>query len=95
MSSITGWLVTHPWITYIMIYIFLVYVYNKVFRVRRLPILKEALVYLLIGVGAFVLLLFQVDLQLPIVPCLTVAVALMFMVRIRYWVEARQKRKQQ
>ncbi|WP_409341285.1 YlaH-like family protein [Paenibacillus sp. MBLB4367] len=94
MSTITGWLVTHPWITYILIYIFLVYVYNKVFRVRRLPILKEAIVYLLIAVGAFVLLLFQVDLQLPIVPCLAVAVGLMFLVRIRYWVEARQKRKQ-
>ncbi|MFK7693416.1 YlaH-like family protein [Paenibacillus sp. HJGM_3] len=88
-----AWLAEHLWITYILIYVFLVYIYNKVFRTRRLPILKAAIVYLLMAVGALILLMFQVDLDLPILLCLLVAVALMFMVRVRYWVEARQKRQ--
>lgn len=87
-----AWLAEHLWITYILIYILLVYIYNKVFRTRRLPILKAAVVYILMGVGALILLMFQVDLDLPILLCLLVAVALMFMVRIRYWVERRQKK---
>ncbi|MDF2814319.1 MAG: hypothetical protein K0Q81_519 [Paenibacillus sp.] len=87
-----NWLAEHLWVTYLIIYVFLVYIYNKVFRTRKLPVLKAAIVYIMMGVGAFILLLFQVDLELPIVLCLGVAVALMFMVRIRYWVESRQKK---
>lgn len=87
------WLFEHPWITYILIYVFLVYIYNKVFRVRKLPILKDAVIYLTIAVGAFVLLLFQLDLELPIVISLGVAVALMLTVRIRYWMLEREQRK--
>lgn len=86
------WFAAHPIIAYLIIYVFLVYIFNKVFRVRKLPILKDLIIYLLIGVIAFVLLVFQID-KLPIIPCLAVAVALMLMVRIRYFVEARQKRK--
>ncbi|WP_127582708.1 YlaH-like family protein [Paenibacillus koleovorans] len=88
-----SWLAEHLWITYILIFVFLVYIYNKVFRTRRLPVLKAVLFYILMAVGAFILLLFQVDLELPIVLCLGVAVGLMLMLRIRYWVEERQKRQ--
>jgi hypothetical protein len=87
------WLVDHPWITYILIYVFLVYIYNKVFRIRKLPLLKDAVIYLTIAVGAFILLLFQLDLELPIVVSLGVAVALMLIVRIRYWFTDRSKAK--
>lgn len=87
------WFVNHPWIAFILIYIFLAYVYNKVFRVRKLPILKELIIYLMFGLGAGMLLLFQLDAGLPIIPCLSIAVALMFMVRIRYFVEKRQNKK--
>lgn len=93
MQSVTDWLMRHPVITYFIIYAFLVYVYNNVFRVRKLPLLKDALIYLLVGVGAFVLLLFQHDLGLPIVYCLAVAVFLMLLVRVRYFVERRNKRQ--
>jgi len=86
------WFAAHPIISFLIIYGFLVYIFNKVFRVRKLPILKDLIIYLMIAVAAFVLLVFQID-KLPIIPCLTVAVALMLMVRIRYFVEARQKRK--
>lgn len=85
----SAWLTMHPFITFIIIYVCLTYVYNKVFRMRKLPLLKDAIVYALIGAGGFILLLFQHDLQLPIVQCLLVAVGLMFMVRIRYWLAAR------
>jgi len=79
------WLAEHLLITYFIIYVCLTYVYHKVFRARKLPILKEAVIYLLMGVGAFVLFLFQVDLGLPIVACLLFALSLLFIVRIRYF----------
>jgi 4-hydroxybenzoate polyprenyltransferase len=84
----------YHWVYYVLIYAFLVYIYNKVFRTRKLPILKNAVVYLIIAVGAFVLLIFQVDAGLPIVYCLGIAVALMLMVRIRYFLEDRKARKE-
>lgn len=83
------WFVDNPWIAYALIYVLVVFVYNKVFRVRKLPILKEILIYLIIAAGAFILLLFQLDARLPIIQCLAVAVLLMLMVRIRYMVEKR------
>lgn len=86
------WLQQYPLITFILIYVLLTYVYNKVFRTRKLPLLKDAIVYLLIGFGAFILLLFQHDLGLPIVQCLMVAVGLMLIVRIRYWIDERKGR---
>ena len=88
----SAWLQQYPIITFILIYVLLTYVYNKVFRTRKLPLLKDAIVYLLLGVGAFILLLFQHDLGLPIVQCLLVAVGLMVIVRIRYWMDARNGR---
>jgi 4-hydroxybenzoate polyprenyltransferase len=93
MTSLTGWLTEHYVVTYFIIYIFMAYVYTKVFKVRRLPILKELIIYLMIGVGALILLFFQHDLQLPIVYCLTVAISLMLIVRIRYFFENRNQKK--
>ncbi|TMV46700.1 hypothetical protein FE783_25685 [Paenibacillus mesophilus] len=87
------WLENHPLITYILIFVFLVYVYNKVFRMRKLPLLKDIVIYLTMAVGAGILWLFQLDLQLPIVISLGVAVALMLTVRIRYWQLDREARK--
>ncbi len=84
-GGLSHWLAVHPWITFILIYVFLVYIYNKVFRVRKLPILKDLIIYLLIGVGASILLLFQIGADLPIVLSLTVAISLMVIVRIRYF----------
>lgn len=89
---IHDWFAAHPIIAYLVIYVFLVYIFNKVFRVRKLPIFKDLIIYLLIAICAFVLLIFQID-KLPIIPCLAVAVGLMLMVRIRYFIEAREKRK--
>lgn len=83
------WLSHHPWLTYIMIYVLVAYIYNKVFRVRKLPVLKEALIYILIGLGCLLLLFFQVKVQLPIVLCMAVAVFLMFTLRVRMYVTNR------
>ena len=88
----TEWFRAHPYITYLIIFILITYVYNKVFKTRRLPVLKEAIIYLLLAAGAFMLLLFQLG-ALPIVPSLAVAVALMFMVKIRYYFQERVNRK--
>ncbi|MCZ8511200.1 hypothetical protein O9H85_01845 [Paenibacillus filicis] len=88
------WFAANPFWTWLMIFILMSYVYNKVFRTRKLPVLKALIIYALLAVGAVMLMLFQIA-GLPIVPSLTVAVALMFMVRIRYFVQDRASRKQQ
>ena len=85
------WFDQHPWLTYAIIFVLLVYVYNNVFRVRKLPVIKNLIVYFLIAIGGFILLLFQLDLDLPIVYCLLVAFVLMQIVRIRYWLVNRKK----
>lgn len=87
------WFREHLFITYVIIYVFITYVYNKVFRAGKLPLLKNIVVYILIGIGAFILLIFQVDARLPIIPSLAVAVFLMLLVRVRYFVEGRRGRK--
>ncbi|MGN7761196.1 MULTISPECIES: YlaH-like family protein [Paenibacillus] len=87
------WFAEHPIVAYIVIFILLTYVYNRVFRVnQKLPIGKEIVLYLMMAVGSGMLLIFQHD-KLPIIQCLLVAVGLMLLVRVRYMVEARQRRK--
>lgn len=78
-----AWFAEHMGITYILIVVLVVYVYNKVFRVRKLPLLKEAVVYVLIAIGSFLLLIFQIDANLPILQCLLIAVAMMIVYRLR------------
>lgn len=87
------WLAAHPVISYLLIFAFITFVFNKVFRVKRLPILKEVIVLVFIALGSYILLIFQID-KLPIIQCLAVAIALMFMVRIRYFIEDRRKKQQ-
>ncbi|BFH61456.1 MULTISPECIES: YlaH-like family protein [Paenibacillus] len=88
-----AWFASHPLVSYIIIFILITFVYNKVFRVKqKLPLLKEILLYILMALGSGMLLIFQHD-KLPIIQCLLVAVALMLLVRVRYFVEARQKKK--
>lgn len=87
------WFAEHPVIAYLVIFILLTYVYNKVFRVnQKLSLRKEIVLYIMMALGSGMLLIFQHD-KLPIIQCLLVAVGLMLLVRIRYMVEARQKRK--
>ncbi|NOU76093.1 hypothetical protein GC098_32890 [Paenibacillus sp. LMG 31458] len=82
------WFGNHLYITYLLIFIFMSYVYNKVFKTRKLPVLKTAIIYVLLAIGSVMLLVFQI-VGLPIVLCLTVAISLMFLVRIRYFIEKR------
>jgi c-di-AMP phosphodiesterase-like protein len=86
--------ISHIWLTYAIIIVLVSYVYNKVFRVRKLPLLKDMLIYLLIAIGSIILLFFQLN-GLPIIASLAVAVFLMFLVRVRYFVEERAKRKRE
>ncbi|SET64699.1 YlaH-like family protein [Paenibacillus sp. NFR01] len=87
------WFAEHPVIAYFIIFILLTYVYNRVFRPnQKLSLAKEIMLYVMMAIGSGMLLIFQHD-KLPIIQCLMVAVALMLLVRVRYIVEARQKRK--
>lgn len=76
------WFQDHPVITYFIILACIIYIFNAVFRVQRLPILKEVIVHLIMAFGAFVLFIFQVD-KLPIIQCMLVAIAMMMMLRGR------------
>lgn len=82
------WFNEHVRITFLLIFIMVSYVYIQVFQTRKLPIFKAIIVYVLIAIGSVMLLFFQL-LGLPIIICLAVAIFLMFLVRIRYWVEKR------
>ena len=86
------WLFEHVWATYAIIFILAAYVYNVVFRPGRLPLWKNVLIYALLAAGTWILVVFQMF-GLPIVLCLLVAVALIWIVRIRYWAEARRGRR--
>jgi hypothetical protein len=86
------WFGNHIILTYILIFILLSYVYNKVFRTRKLPVLKALIVYLLMGLGSILLLFFQIA-GLPIILCLGVAVLMMLILRIRYLIEKRSGRR--
>ena len=91
----TEWFADHLLITYLIIFAFTVFIYNKVFRVRKLPILKEIIVYIMIGLGSLMLLLFQVDASLPIIPSLAVAIIMMVMYHFRVmYVTWRNKTRQ-
>jgi len=76
------WFSVHPLISYILILVFTIYIFNAVFRMGRLPILKEILVYLIMAAGCLILLVLQID-KLPIIQCMAVAVAMMVLVRLR------------
>lgn len=87
------WLSEHPVVAYIVIFVLVAFVYNKVFRPQnKVPLWKEVILYILLALGSLILLVFQID-KLPIIQCLLVAIGLMMMVRIRYFIEARNKRK--
>lgn len=92
-GSLQLWLTEHPIVTYIIITASLIYIFNAVFRPRKLPILKDALVYLLILFGGLLLTFFQTRVGLPIVHGFVVAIALMVTVRIRGWFSRRAQRK--
>lgn len=77
------WLSEHMLVSYLLILGFTIYIFNNVFRPqRKLPILKEILVYVLIAIGSLVLLVLQID-KLPIIQCMAVAVFMMLLLRGR------------
>lgn len=76
------WFSNHPLVTYVLILACIIYIFNAVFRVKRLPILKEVLALFVMAIGAFVLYILQVD-KLPIIQCMAVAIIMMMMLRGR------------
>nr|WP_313783766.1 YlaH-like family protein [Paenibacillus larvae] len=92
-ESMYDWFAEYPYLSFLLIYVMIAFVYNKVFRTRRLPLLKALIVYVLLGVGTAILLFFQIIVKLPIIPCVALAIFLMFLVRVRYFVEERRKKQ--
>ena len=87
------WLSEHMLVSYILILVFTIYIFNQVFRPQqKLPILKEVLVYILMAIGCFILLIFQVD-KLPILQCMAIAVLLMLMLRGRQFYDKWKSRR--
>jgi hypothetical protein len=83
------WLSDHWLVSYVLILACTIYIFNAVFRMGRLPILKEILVYLVMAAGCLVLLVLQID-KLPIIQCMAVAVAMMLMLRLRQLYDKRR-----
>jgi len=89
--GINSWLTEHMGVAYVLIFIMIAYVYNKVFRVRKLPILKTAVVYLIIALGSLMLLIFQIDASLPIIQSLSAVIIMMVIYRLRVFYLSRNK----
>jgi hypothetical protein len=83
------WFHDHPIISYLLILACTVYIFNAVFRMGRLPILKEIAVHLVMAIGCLVLLLLQLD-KLPIIQCMAVAVGMMALLRMRQFYDKRK-----
>jgi len=95
MAALNEWFLNHPFITFFIIFVFVAFVYNKVFRVQqKLSIGKTILVYFIIAIGSVMLLFFQVLGRLPIILCLGVAILLMLIVRVRHFIEDRSHKKE-
>ncbi|GAB6932592.1 YlaH-like family protein [Calditerricola satsumensis] len=77
---------------YAVIFVLTVILYNLGFA-RKLPLLKTAIVYLLLAIGCVPLTVLYA-LGLPIVPALLVGVALLVVVQIRRRAAARRKREE-
>jgi YlaH-like protein len=83
------WFSDHPLISYVLILAFTIYIFNAVFRMGRLPILKEIIVYVIMAIGCLILLVLQID-KLPIIQCMVVAVVMMLMLRLRQLYDKRR-----
>lgn len=77
---------------YAVIFVLTVILYNLGFA-RKLPLLKTAIVYLLLAIGCVPLTVLYA-LGLPIVPALLVGVALLVVVQIRRRAAERRKREE-
>jgi len=87
-----SWLEDHYAVAYVLIVAGMAFVYNRVFRPRKLPLLKSLLAYLLIAAGSVILWIFQIDASLPIVQSLLLAIVLMGLYRGRRWLLDRRTR---
>jgi len=85
-----AWLTEHYVVAYVLIVLGMAFVYEKVFRPRKLPVLKNVLVYLLIALGSVMLWIFQIDADLPVVQNLLIAIVLMGLYRGRKWLLERR-----
>ncbi|MFC4305610.1 YlaH-like family protein [Cohnella boryungensis] len=83
------WFHDHPIISYLLIVACTIYIFNSVFRMGKLPILKEIAVHIVLALGCLVLLLLQLD-KLPIIQCMGVAVAMMALLRMRQMYDKRK-----
>ena len=77
-------------VTFILIFAAISYIYDNVFRTKKLPILKNAVVYGLILIGSFFLLIFQLDADMPILYSLSVAIGLMVIYKARVMIDKRK-----
>lgn len=83
------WFHDHEIISYLLILVCTIYIFNAVFRTGKLPILKEILVHIVMALGCLVLLLLQLD-KLPIIQCMAVAVGMMALLRMRQFYDKRK-----
>ena len=83
------WFHDHQVISYLLIVACTIYIFNTVFRMGKLPILKEILVHIVLALGCLILLVLQLD-KLPIIQCMAVAVGMMMLLRMRQFYDKRK-----
>lgn len=81
-KTMTEWLDQLPnWGTYLVILVLTGVIYQTAFA-RPLPLLKNLVVYLVLAIGCYLLLIFDI-LGFPIIPSLLITVGLIIITRIR------------
>ncbi|WP_256760215.1 YlaH-like family protein [Cohnella sp. WQ 127256] len=83
------WFHDHQLISYLLIVACTMYIFNTVFRMGKLPILKEIAVHIVLALGCLILLVLQLD-KLPIIQCMAVAVGMMALLRMRQFYDKRK-----
>lgn len=91
MSAISAWLDQLPsWGTYLIILVLTSVIYQTAFA-RSLPLLKSAVVYVVLAIGCYLLLIFDI-LGFPMIPSLFITVVLIVVTRARLsWSRRKQK----
>ncbi|WP_044642447.1 YlaH-like family protein [Risungbinella massiliensis] len=82
VASMMDWLQSLPfWVVYIVILVLTAVIYQTAFA-RPLPLLKQAIVYVFLALGCFLLVIFHL-MELPIIPALFITVVLIVGTRAR------------
>lgn len=92
LQAIDAWSLNHLGYTYLVIFVLSAFIYHQAFS-RKLPILKNVLVYLVLAVGCLLLTFMQM-LRFPIILIMVLTVIMVVVTKWRVWVSKAKETQQ-